>query len=374
MQALSSARLLVQELEDEDAAMFRSVEQVTAAYVLRFIIIRIEELALAVDMDPMVLAILSPLNAIAGVSWRTWKDFAEVTPNSYAQGNAAGLLEMSRAATHETYLDNVVSPCLARLTDYFSSHQSACLADSRTCPLPWAYGEEGHTWIEVLSKRPILLHKFMLSMSSDWVGRPDHGCYPFGDRLKGAATLSSGGSGSVEPILIVDIGGAHGVTLRAICDANPTLNGCMILQDLPDTLASIEDGSLDSTTGVQIQLMSHNFWEPQPIKGARIYYLQRVLHDWSHEKCVIILSHVADAMRGHEKASRVVVTETMLPDKVVTGQSLNYWSDVVMLMVGGKERGETEFKELFNDAGLEIVDLWRNEGGMSVSIEGKRRT
>jgi hypothetical protein len=39
-------------------------------------------------------------------------------------------------------------------------------------------------------------------------------------------------------------------------------------------------GKLRDLDGLNIKAYEHSFFEPQPIKGARAYYLGSILHDW----------------------------------------------------------------------------------------------
>jgi len=56
--------------------------------------------------------------------------------------------------------------------------------------------------------------------------------------------------------------------------AFPDLAGRVILQDLP---AIIESGLKEELAGFGIEAIAHNFFTPQPIKGARAYYLHYIL-------------------------------------------------------------------------------------------------
>ncbi len=61
-------------------------------------------------------------------------------------------------------------------------------------------------------------------------------------------------------VLIVDVGGGKGDTLRDLRLARPDLEGRMIVQDLPEVIAGKE-----KTPGVEA--MAHDFFTPQPIEG-----------------------------------------------------------------------------------------------------------
>jgi hypothetical protein len=70
--------------------------------------------------------------------------------------------------------------------------------------------------------------------------------------------------------LLVDLGGGLGHDVAAFHKEFPTLPGRLILQDLPSVINEIE--VLDESIDRQI----HDFFQPQPIKGAKAYYLRTV--------------------------------------------------------------------------------------------------
>lgn len=86
------------------------------------------------------------------------------------------------------------------------------------------------------------------------------GFYPFTQRLVNGAD-----SGDDVPFL-VDIGGGDGSDLLNLLKCHPreTLPGGLVLQDLRNVLDGIPAGTLPT----HIQLMEHNFYSPQPVKGT----------------------------------------------------------------------------------------------------------
>lgn len=59
--------------------------------------------------------------------------------------------------------------------------------------------------------------------------------------------------------------------------------------------------------------MAHDFFTPQPVKGARAYYLHSVLHDWNDDDCVRILEALKPAMnKGY---STVLINELVVPSQ-----------------------------------------------------------
>lgn len=69
--------------------------------------------------------------------------------------------------------------------------------------------------------------------------------------------------------LLVDVGGGLGFDVAEFHNRFPNLQGQLILQDLPAAIGNIKDLSSD------IKVMKYDFFTPQPIKGARAYYLRK---------------------------------------------------------------------------------------------------
>jgi hypothetical protein len=81
--------------------------------------------------------------------------------------------------------------------------------------------------------------------------------------------------------------------------------------------------------------MAHNFFEPQPITGANVYYLRTVLHDWDDENALVILQRLVPAM---DLESLILIDDMAFPD---TGA--HWWSaclDLHMLAVLGAHEHE----------------------------------
>lgn len=182
-----------------------------------------------------------------------------------------------------------------------------------------------------------------------------------------------------EAVLVVDVGGSKGTEITKFGQRFPHLPGRLVNQDLPQTIQSIDPRPEG------IELMEHDFFTEQPIKGeilesldlsritnedagARIYYLRAVLHDWSDEKCKLILSNIVAAM--DREYSRVLIDDYVIPN---TGASMRTASiDMLMLLyLGGLERTEHHWRQLLDAVGLEIVKVWPPKAGDECVIEAK---
>ncbi|KAF2772968.1 S-adenosyl-L-methionine-dependent methyltransferase [Teratosphaeria nubilosa] len=163
-----------------------------------------------------------------------------------------------------------------------------------------------------------------------------------------------------DPFLI-DVGGALGHDLQALATAHPTRDLRFILQDLPPVISAARKESLDP----RIHLMAHDFFSPQPLRNAKIYYLHKVMHDWPDAQAIRILAHLRDAM-GED--SRIFINDLILPD--VGAPPFMAESDISMLaLFSAKERSEAMWRRLVEAVGgLVVVGVWQAPGLMGEGI------
>ncbi|KAL4886398.1 O-methyltransferase-domain-containing protein [Aspergillus karnatakaensis] len=147
-----------------------------------------------------------------------------------------------------------------------------------------------------------------------------------------------------ERVFFVDVGGGSGHQCLEVRDKYPNLKGRLVLQDLPEVVKD-----LTGIPGVRIE--GHNFFEEQTVRGAKFYYLRRILHDWPDAKCIQILQHLRSAMASD---SRILIDEKVLPDTNVPWQSA--MADLSMMVtMAGKERSEAQWAMLAAQSGLRIA-------------------
>lgn len=151
-------------------------------------------------------------------------------------------------------------------------------------------------------------------------------------------------------VLLVDVGGAAGHDLLGFHKQHPDIPGRLILQDLPETIAS-----LDMSKMTPVEAMAHNFFTPQPIKGAKAYYLKMVLHDWPDAQGIQILQNVKSAMKpGY---SKILINEIVIPETGADWFSTSV--DLLMMVVhSAAERREKQWRALIESAGLKVVKIW----------------
>lgn len=74
-----------------------------------------------------------------------------------------------------------------------------------------------------------------------------------------------------EAVLLVDVGGNWGHELQSFREANPDVPGRLILQDLP-----VMTEKLGGKAPFGIEVMTYDFFTPQPVKGQRFLLLESV--------------------------------------------------------------------------------------------------
>lgn len=167
------------------------------------------------------------------------------------------------------------------------------------------------------------------------------------------------GSFSAEPeqAILVDVGGGFGQQAIAFKSKFPNLPGRLIVQEIPSTLAGAQpvDG---------IELVEHDFFQPQPIKEAKFYYFRHVLHNWPEAECIKILQATIPALGPH---SRIILDEVVLPDVGVPWQAA-YMDITMMSLFGAVERTKTEWETLIDKAGLKILDIHQYDSKMLSAV------
>lgn len=161
-----------------------------------------------------------------------------------------------------------------------------------------------------------------------------------------------------EEFLFVDVGGGVGHQALAFKEKYPGLVGRVVVQDLAIVALSIAK-PVDN-----VEFMEHDFLKEQPIKGARIYFLRKIMHDWPDNDCVAILSHTAEAM-GPD--SRLLIDEMIVPETGISWETA-YMDVTMMASHGGGERTMKEYGQLLDQSGLKIEQVHQYDSRMTSII------
>jgi hypothetical protein len=164
---------------------------------------------------------------------------------------------------------------------------------------------------------------------------------------------------------IVDVGGGQGEFLIAVLKAHPTLTG--VLFDLPAAINSAQQAIAADLTE-RCALVAGDFFAAVP-SGGDAYVLSAVIHDWLDDKAVAILQNCHRAMG---KNSTLLLIERVLPpraERAATLQPYASLADLLMMVIGGQERTEAEFRALFAQAGFALTRVIPTQSPFNV-IEG----
>lgn len=180
------------------------------------------------------------------------------------------------------------------------------------------------------------------------------GLYPFPDLAR------HGG-------LIVDVGGGMGQLAKAILERYPGTGLRCIVQDRSTTTAHTANGHTSSSEE-QLSFQRHNFFDPQPVKGAAAYIFRHIMHDWPDESCIEILRQTISAM--DKNRSRILIVDQVMHQPTPALSSVLYDVDM-MTLFGGKERTLNEVIDLVNrtDERLRILSIKQSLDSMNTIIE-----
>lgn len=158
---------------------------------------------------------------------------------------------------------------------------------------------------------------------------------------------------------IMDVGGGHGKLLTKILRMYPGLSG--ILFDMPPVIEDARVRLMKEPCQERCLLVSGSFLESIPA-GADAYLMSSVIHDWDDKHAVQILSNCRRSMK---RDARLILIEIVLP----AGEEVSFGNllDLNMLVMnGGRERTEWQFRELFDAAGFKMARIVPTLSALSV--------
>ena len=141
---------------------------------------------------------------------------------------------------------------------------------------------------------------------------------------------------------VVDVGGGNGALLRALLARRPELHG--VVFDLPETVRD------ESDFGDRLSFVAGSFFEEVPPADA--YILSAILHDWNDERSTEILRTIRAA--AGPKSRLLIVDGVIEPGNEPNGMK---WLDLLMLVIGGKERTEPEWRTLLDGGGFDVDEI-----------------
>jgi trans-aconitate methyltransferase len=172
--------------------------------------------------------------------------------------------------------------------------------------------------------------------------------------------------------LVVDVGGSHGKFAVELAKRFPSIQ--CVVQDLPDVIASAPMLP-DHTIGERIRFEAHDFFTEQPIKGADVYFMRMILHDWSDRYATLILKNLIPALKP---GARVVINDQVVSESGVLSKyaerSVRSFDLAMKEALNAKERDLEDWTRLFEEADatqkrFQVVDVKRPENSFLQIIE-----
>jgi hypothetical protein len=149
---------------------------------------------------------------------------------------------------------------------------------------------------------------------------------------------------------MVDVGGGHGLLLAGILSANPRL--CGVLYDLPAVVAGAS-AVRQEPISQRCEIIGGDFFQGVPT-GADAYMLKGIIHDWNDEAALKILKNCRRAIHPE---GRLLIMDAVLTQS--TDPTTALMDMLMMVLTSGRERTESEFRSLLQEAGFSMVQVIR---------------
>ncbi|KAI0436824.1 S-adenosyl-L-methionine-dependent methyltransferase [Xylaria telfairii] len=192
-------------------------------------------------------------------------------------------------------------------------------------------------------------HPELAEITGQWMAVHRDGLPSFLDVIKFEHEFAREADDSIP--LFVDIGGGFGHQCIAFRQKYPALPGRVILQDLPEIIAQVESNPLPGLRDSAIETQAHDFFTPQPVKGARAYYLRNILHNFVDEDCRKILGAIKVSMTNN---SVILIDEIVLseyrPPSAATEMDM-----MMMTTQAARERSEEDWARFLKESGFSIA-------------------
>ena len=161
---------------------------------------------------------------------------------------------------------------------------------------------------------------------------------------------------------LVDVGGGQGSLMASILKANPGVRG--VVFDVPHVAEGAEHLIEAEGLGGRCRVVAGDFFKSVP-GGGDAYLMKWIIHDWDGERSVTILKN---CRRAVSQEGKLLLIEAVLPP--ANQRAFSKFMDLNMLvMTGGRERTEAEYRRLFEAAGFRLTRVIPTESDFKL-IEG----
>jgi C-methyltransferase len=161
---------------------------------------------------------------------------------------------------------------------------------------------------------------------------------------------------------VIDVGGGNGELLKGILSVHQHLKGICL-----DRAVTCERAEANLRASGNEDLIERLSYQPTDIfsecpSGGDVYIIKNVLHDWSSDSAVRLLSNIRDAMSASVAASN---GDSQLPLLLIIDAIAEYDAAAplrpIMKLVFGedntRERGEADIRREAAEAGLQVQSI-----------------
>lgn len=162
---------------------------------------------------------------------------------------------------------------------------------------------------------------------------------------------------------LVDVAGGHGAILTAILQRYPRMKG--ILFDVDHVIEGAKAKIAAQGLSDRCSTESGDFFRAVPA-GGDAYLMKHIIHDWYDDKAATILRNIRAVL---PQEGRLILLESVIPpgNEPAFGKILDL---EMLVMPGGKERTEAEFRQLFDTSGFTLTRIVPTKSPLCV-IEAK---
>jgi ubiquinone/menaquinone biosynthesis C-methylase UbiE len=166
--------------------------------------------------------------------------------------------------------------------------------------------------------------------------------------------------------VVADLGGGGGALLTAVLKRFPHLHGMLI--DFEDSIENARPRLHEEKLSNRCELIAADLLQSVP-GLADVYMMKHVLHGRSDAEATTMLRNCRAVI---PEDGTLLIIEFLLPATVSSKDAHlegKFMSDLNMMVVtGGKERSEPEFRSLVESAGFLLTHVYTVADGMGVSI------
>jgi O-methyltransferase domain len=164
---------------------------------------------------------------------------------------------------------------------------------------------------------------------------------------------------------IVDIGGGNGSLLLPILERHSAMRGTIV--ELPHVAAQARERIAAAGLAARCDAVDGYALTTEVPAGADAYVLKLVIHGKTDDEAVAILRNCRAAMPAH---ARLLIIERMLPEQIDPNDlrtQASFLSDISMMLIpGGRERTEAEYRRLLVEAGLRLSRVVATSGTSAI--------